>query len=156
MGTTDDGNCITCHGTLANVASTIESGSRVPWVGEPQCIKCHTGVSGLESGTTLYRHSEGHGNLYCSACHGSPHAMYPSRETRDNYQPDQYQGSTIKTIGSCGVCHDDSRGEGTGGEFTETHGGTNPETKNSCHVCHTVVPTTTSSWPHAYTWTNSN
>jgi hypothetical protein len=156
MGTTDDGNCTTCHGTMANVASTIESGNRVPWIGEPQCIKCHTGVSGLESGTALYRHSEGHGNLYCSACHGSPHAMYPSREAKDNFQPDQYQGSTIKTIGSCGVCHDDSRGEGSGGEFNETHGGTNPEHKNACHVCHTVVPSTTASWPHAYSWENSN
>lgn len=156
MGTTDDGNCSTCHGSMTNVASTIESGSRIPWAGEPQCIKCHTGISGLESGTALYRNSEGHGNLYCSACHGSPHAMYPSREAKDNYQPDQYQGTPIKSIGSCGVCHDNSRGEDEIDEFNEAHGGTNPEHRNACHICHTVVPSTTASWPHAYSWENTN
>ncbi len=156
MGSGSDGNCTNCHGDLAKVASTIESGGRVPWESEPKCVTCHTGVSGVETGTTLYQSSTGHGGLYCSACHGSPHAMFPSREAKDNYQPDQYQGSKVKTIGSCGVCHDDSRGEGSGGEFSEVHGGTNPETKNACYVCHTAITSNTSSWPHAYTWKNSN
>ncbi len=156
MGSTGDGNCITCHGDLVNVASTITSGSRVPWVNEPKCSTCHSDVTGVDTGSDLYRNSKGHGNAYCSACHGSPHAMFPSRETADNYQPNQYQGSKIKTIGSCGVCHDNSRGEGAGGEFTGTHGGTNPEHKNACHVCHTAITAVTSSWPHAYTWKNSN
>lgn len=156
MGTIGDGNCKACHIDMATLASTIESGSRIPWVNEPKCITCHTGVSGVETGTTLYRNSRGHGDLYCSACHGSPHAMFPSREAIDNHQPDQYQGSKIKTIGSCGVCHNDSRGEGSGGEFSEVHGGTNPETKNACFVCHTSITAQTASWPHAYTWKNSN
>jgi hypothetical protein len=155
MGTNTDGNCTTCHGDMANVASGIDNG-RVPWASEPKCVTCHTNVDGVETYTTLYRNSTGHGNLYCSACHGSPHAMYPSREAKDNYQPNQYMGSNIKTIGSCGVCHDNSRGEGAGDEFAETHGGTNPEHKNACHVCHTVVPSTTGSWPHSYTWENTN
>jgi hypothetical protein len=155
MGTTNDGNCISCHGDLANVASTIDNG-RVPWVTEPKCVTCHADISGVETNNALYRNSTGHGSIYCTACHGSPHAMYPSREAKDNYQPDHYQGSKIKTIGSCGVCHDDSRGEGVGGEFAQTHGGTNPEHKNACHVCHTVVSETTASWPHGYTWKNTN
>jgi hypothetical protein len=155
MGSNNDGNCTTCHGDMANVASTINSG-RVPWVTEPKCVTCHSSADGVETNDVLYRHSSGHGNLYCSACHGSPHAMYPSREAKDNYQPNQYMGSKIKSMGSCGVCHESSRGEGAGGEFSEVHGGTNPEHKNACHVCHTVIPTNTASWPHGYTWQNSN
>ena len=82
-------------------------------------------VTGVGTGTALYRDSRGHGGLYCSACHGSPHTMFPSREAMDNHQPDQYQGNKIKTIGSYGVCH-------------------------------TSITTQTASWPHAYTWNNSN
>lgn len=151
-----DGNCTGCHGDMANVAGTIASG-RIPWAGEPACATCHTGVTGVSTGNALYRKSQGHGNLYCSACHGSPHAMYPSRETADNYQSKQYQGFTsrIKTIGSCGVCHDNSRGEGAG-EFAEVHGGTNPEKIIGCRACHTSLSASTGDWPHAYTWKNSN
>jgi hypothetical protein len=155
MGTADDGNCTACHGDLANMALTIENG-RIPWVTEPKCVTCHTDVSGVETSDALYRNSTGHGNVYCTACHGSPHAMYPSREAKDNYQPDHYQGANIKTIGSCGVCHDNSRGEGSGGEFSETHGGKKPGVKNACHVCHTAISASTADWPHAYTWKNSN
>ncbi len=106
--TSSDGNCITCHGDMANVANSITNG-RIPWASEPACVTCHTGVTGVSTGTALYRNSKGHGDMYCSACHGSPHAMYPSREDADNYQPKQYQSSTkIKTIGSCGYCHSSS------------------------------------------------
>jgi hypothetical protein len=155
MGTSNDGNCTTCHGSLSDVASSIDNG-RIPWAQEPECVTCHSNTTGVQTINALYRHSEGHGNLYCSACHGSPHAMYPSREAKDNYQPIQYMGTKVKTIGSCGVCHDNSRGEGSGGEFSQVHGGPNPETKNTCYVCHTSISTTTSSWPHGYTWTNTN
>jgi hypothetical protein len=157
--TADNGNCTTCHGELAVVASSIASG-RVPWGSEPACSTCHTGVTGVSTGTELYKKSQGHGNMFCSACHGSPHAMVPSREASDNYQSKQYQGftSTIKTIGSCGVCHNDSRG-GSGanlGDFSEEHGGTNPSQKIGCHACHTSVPADAPNWPHAHTWNNSN
>jgi hypothetical protein len=155
--TAPDGNCTTCHGTLAQVASSIPS-PRIPWAVEPACSQCHTGVAGVATGAALYRDAPGHGGVYCAACHGSPHAMYPSRVSMDNYQPLQYQGFTgkVKTLGSCGMCHDNSRGEGVGGEFSETHGGTSPERKIGCHACHTTVPTDTSKWPHAYQWKNSN
>jgi hypothetical protein len=155
--TSDNGNCTTCHGDMANVASTIAEG-RIPWASEPACATCHTGVTGVSTGNALYRNSQGHGNLYCSACHGSPHAMYPSREESDNYQSKQYQGftSTVKSIGSCGVCHGDSRGEGSGGDFAEVHGGSSPEKVIGCRACHTSVPSNSSEWPHAYTWKNTN
>jgi len=154
-GNTTDGYCTNCHGDMANVASSINNG-RVPWASEPKCITCHSGVSGVETNSTLYRNSVGHGNIYCTACHGSPHAMYPSRQTTDNYQPNQYQGGKIKTIGSCGVCHDNSKGEGAGGEFSDTHGGVNPKKQNNCHVCHTAISSNTANLPHSYNWKNSN
>lgn len=155
--TSDDGSCTNCHGSMANVASTIAAG-RIPWASEPACASCHEDVTGVSTGTALYRNSQGHGSMYCSACHGSPHAMLPSSETSDNYQSKQYQGFTskIKTIGSCGVCHDSSRGENDSEEFAEVHGASNPEKIIGCRACHTSVPSSTASWPHAYTWKNSN
>jgi hypothetical protein len=157
MGT--DGNCVTCHGDMANVASTINSGTRIPWVKEPTCVTCHTGTDGVNTDTLLYRNARGHGQVYCAGCHGSPHAMYPAREASDNYQPNQYQPSAarVKTLGSCGACHDNSRGAGgDAGEYSEQHGGTSPSTSNGCNLCHTNVHTNTAQWPHAYTWKNSN
>ena len=155
--TSADGNCTECHGDMANVAGTIAAG-RVPWSGEPACSDCHTGVTGVTTGNALYRNSQGHGSIQCTACHGSPHAMYPTNIAKDDYQSKQYQGFTsrIKTIGSCGVCHDSSRGESNTGEFAEVHGGTNPEEIIGCRACHTSITSNTADWPHAYTWKNTN
>jgi hypothetical protein len=154
--TSADGNCTTCHGDMANVAQTIVNG-RIPWASEPNCVSCHPNVPGIDTGTALYRNSHGHGNLFCSACHGSPHAMVPSLVAKDNYQELQYQGSTrpVKSIGSCGVCHKSSRGDSEIKEFAEKHGGSAPHIKMVCHTCHTEVSTETAKWPHAYKWRNS-
>ncbi len=147
--TAQDGNCTACHGSMAQVASSIVSG-RVPWAQEPKCSQCHGGIQEVDTGTTLYRNAKGHGSLYCASCHSSPHAMVPSRVASDNHQALQYQGKE-KTIGSCGVCHGNSRGPGIS-EFGEVHGGANPDRRNACHVCHTAVSTNTGLWPHAFQW----
>jgi hypothetical protein len=155
---TADGNCTTCHGTLADVANSIPD-QRIPWVDEPKCANCHTGVADVNTGTTLYRNARGHGSLYCIACHGSPHAQIPAREPSDNYQALQYQDFTgrVKSLGSCGVCHASSRGEEEDiHEFAEKHGGFDPERVTGCNICHTAVPSTRALWPHSYQWTNSN
>jgi hypothetical protein len=154
--TSANGNCTACHGSMANVASTIGAG-RTPWVSEPKCVSCHKGVSGVDTGNVLYKNGHGHGNLFCSACHGSPHAMVPSLNVKDNYQEIQYQGSTrpVKSIGSCGVCHKSSRGDSNMGDFAEKHAGTSPEVKNACFTCHTGITTETAKWPHAYQWKDS-
>lgn len=153
--TATDGNCVMCHSGMAQVASSIPT--RLPWVNEPGCALCHD-AAGVATGAALYRNAKGHGDLYCASCHGSPHAMIPSLVARDNYQALQYQGSTgrVKSIGSCGVCHDSSRGEDEMQEFAEKHGGSQPDRRNGCHICHTTVTTETASWPHAFTWKNSN
>jgi len=159
--TAADGNCIACHGDMANVASSIDppptGTSRIPWVNEPKCVDCHSAaIPQVDTGITLYRNDQGHGNLYCAACHQSPHAMIPSRQDADNYQAVSYQGSP-KSIGSCGACHPEgSKGSPNFGDFVEAHGGTGYEEANACHVCHTVIPTPvdTAKWPHQFQWKN--
>jgi hypothetical protein len=151
--TAADGNCTNtnCHGSMANIAASIASGAKIPWATEPKCANCHIGIAEVDTGTTLYRNALGHGGMYCAGCHGSPHAMVPSRQASDNYQALQYQNSA-KTIGSCGVCHAGSKGAGLG-EFLGQHGSGRAST--ACNVCHTAITTTdTTKWPHQYQWKN--
>ncbi len=148
--TAADGHCTACHGEMQQVADSITTEGRVPWLTEPKCSDCHGSVHGTDTGSVLYRNATGHGGLYCAACHGSPHAMVPSREATDNHQVIQYQGA-VKTLGSCGACHHSSRGDGAS-EFGEEHGGSNPSRPSACNVCHVATPTDTSKWPHQYTW----
>lgn len=150
--TSDNGNCTTCHGTMAQVAETVDEG-RIPWVTEPTCVTCHPDIEGIDTGTSLYRNSQGHGGVNCTTCHGSPHSMMPSRVLSDNFASNKYQNfkGRIKSIGSCGACHRTSRGEGSE-EFGGVHGGANPEEYNACHTCHTQLSTDVSKWPHAFQW----
>ena len=151
--TAADGNCTTCHGSMANVASSIQNG-RTPWQNEPKCATCHTGVPGVDTGSQLYRNARGHGDLFCAACHGSPHAMIPTRLASDNYQAKQYQGKAV-AIGSCKACHHSNHGKGLG-EFLEEHG-PGDEHKSACNVCHTEVTTVnTDQWPHKFQWKARN
>ncbi len=152
------GNCTTCHGTLATVASSITSGSRAPWASEPKCVTCHntsnTGgaVAQVDTGSTLYRNSVGHSGVFCAACHGSPHSMTPSNQASDNYQPLQYQGAAM-AVGDCRSCHkhSTSRGGGSASNFAGEHGGSN---HSACAVCHTgfTNAANTANWPHQFQW----
>lgn len=95
--------CQDCHGSMLQVATSIEDGRR-PWLDEPRCGTCH-GANYAEEPNTLYRNSNnGHGGLYCSTCHNSPHAILPSREERDNRQVVALQGHA-GTLRDCTVCH---------------------------------------------------
>ena len=95
--------CQDCHGDLAQVSSSIEDQGRIPWMDEPACSTCHTAQYGEPAGQ-LFRLSTGHGGLYCSACHGSPHAIFPSREATDNIDMISLQGHA-GTLSDCTVCH---------------------------------------------------
>lgn len=57
------------------------------------------------NGVSLYRYSTGHGDMQCSACHGSTHAIYPSSHAADNLQSISVQGHE-GTIAECTACHD--------------------------------------------------
>lgn len=149
--TASNGNCTTCHGSIRQIAYSIISSSRIPWVHEPKCASCHGGVAEVDTADTLYRNAKGHGSVYCAGCHGSPHAMVPSRESKDNYQAMQYQGAA-KSISSCGGCHNGSRVSGSS-DFLSTHG--NGSTPSACNVCHTgITSADMSKWPHQYQWHN--
>jgi hypothetical protein len=96
--------CQDCHGTVANIASSISLGRR-PWLDEPSCgdSSCHGGTFAEETGK-MFKQSRGHGKLFCSACHGSPHAILPSREANDNIQSIRLQGIAAP-MRDCRVCH---------------------------------------------------
>lgn len=95
--------CQDCHGSMDHVASTIEHDGRIPWVDEPACRTCHTSAYGEPVGTR-YRDARGHGGVMCTGCHNSPHAIFPSREARDNDVVVDLQGHA-GTLSDCTVCH---------------------------------------------------
>ncbi len=96
--------CQDCHGSVSNVALTIENG-REAWLQEPDCGTnyCHGSNHASEPGK-LYRNSKGHSSLYCSACHNSPHAIMPTSQPNDNVQNINLQGHK-GTLSKCSVCH---------------------------------------------------
>lgn len=111
VGWLEQPNCQACHtGTATDNNGQIryldayDGGSlRVP-VNPTFATSPDTPAAGF----SLYRFSEGHGDLQCSACHGSPHAIYPSFHQNDNLQNQDLQGQG-GTLGDCSVCHADSQ-----------------------------------------------
>jgi hypothetical protein len=96
--------CQDCHGSVSNVGQTISDG-RQAWLEEPDCgiVACHGPVYAPEPGK-LFRNSTGHSGLFCSVCHGSPHAILPTNNANDNIQNLTLQGYT-GTLNKCIVCH---------------------------------------------------
>jgi len=117
--------CSSCHGTLSYAGNP----ARNPWLIEPSCQLCHqnsqrytttfdssgnwravtdqtfaTNQNVPIAGSDLYRYSSGHGSVFCSACHGSPHAEYPTLQANDSVYPQKLQGYVAK-ITECSVCH---------------------------------------------------
>ena len=118
--------CASCHGNVSYVGS---KSTRNPWLIEPACQMCHntsqrytttfdatgtwrqttdqtfaTNPNVPIPGADLYRFSTGHGGVFCSGCHGSPHAEYPSLKGNDNVYPIKLQGYAAK-ITECATCH---------------------------------------------------
>ncbi|MFO0941495.1 MAG: hypothetical protein U0930_12095 [Pirellulales bacterium] len=95
--------CVDCHGDM----SAVSAPSRTPWVSEPTCGSCHKKMKPefqFEEPGKLFKDSHGHGNVHCSACHGSPHAIGPAVTAADNLQAIERQGHA-GTISKCTVCH---------------------------------------------------
>lgn len=111
-------SCTNCHGGMKQVSESIHNGRR-PWIDEPNCGSCH-GAEYAEEQGQLYRNSKGHGGLFCTTCHGSPHAIVPSREENDNLQNYNLQGYA-GTLSDCKVCHTTNpTGPGPHGIYAET------------------------------------
>jgi hypothetical protein len=117
--------CSSCHGNLTYASNP----ARNPWLVEPSCQLCHqnsqryttafdnsgnwrpvtdqtfaTNPNVPINGSDLYRFSSGHGKVFCSACHGSPHAEFPTLQANDSVYPNYLQGYVAK-ITECSVCH---------------------------------------------------
>jgi hypothetical protein len=101
MSTNEGMTCINCHGGMSKVASNPN-----PWLNEPRCDTCHDSGS-FNQDHALYRFSKGHGDLYCSACHDSTHAIAPSREAADSLKFIALQGEN-GPLEKCSVCHTSS------------------------------------------------
>jgi len=91
-------DCISCHGTLAQVAQNPN-----PWLNEPRCDNCHSSGNFYQD-QPLYRFSKAHGGIYCEACHDSTHAIAPSTQPRDAIKFIALQGHA-GTLDTCTVCH---------------------------------------------------
>jgi len=117
--------CFDCHGNLTRVGQLNRDG----WLDEPACQMCHntsqrylttfdqngqwrqtsdttfaTNPNQPLQGKSLYRFSSGHGNVYCSGCHGSQHAEYPTLQANDNVYSQLIQTYTGK-LTECSICH---------------------------------------------------
>ena len=104
------------------VASVDLVAPRAPWVNQPDCLNCHVDFQAPESDTTFnlwtadadglfQRRTDETGRLFCAACHGSPHGLYPADNPYgshvDALQPLQYQLNRLP-LGSnrnCALCH---------------------------------------------------
>jgi hypothetical protein len=63
----------------------------------------------------LYRVSKGHEDVFCEACHGATHGIWPNKNpaANDNVAAMQLQGHT-GTISECSTCHDPRAFEDSG------------------------------------------
>ncbi len=92
-------DCLDCHGGMNNVSQNSD-----PWLNEPRCDNAACHGSAYQQDQALYRMSKGHGDVYCAACHDSPHAIAPSREANDAIKFIDLQGYN-DTLEVCTVCH---------------------------------------------------
>lgn len=92
-------SCPNCHGGMEQVGAE----GRDYWLQEPDCGQCHMYAANPDA---LYRHSTGHGGVYCEACHGSTHAELPSSLAADNDQAIRLQGYA-GALNECWICHTD-------------------------------------------------
>ncbi|MEN6587560.1 MAG: hypothetical protein ABFE02_16085 [Sulfuricella sp.] len=160
-------NCQSCHGRISKVGAATRSG----WLNEPTCQACHhdskrelsavdtqgnlltwsdarfaTAPNKPSAGFSLYRFSTGHGNLQCSACHGSTHAEFPTSEPNDNLQSIALQGYA-GTVHECTVCHATVPNTANGGPHgmhsigsawvgNHEHSAETASQRASCAYCH--------------------
>jgi hypothetical protein len=98
----------------------------------------------------LYRVSTGHEGIFCEACHGSTHGIWPNRNpnANDNVTAMQLQGHR-GTISECSTCHEGDLGNTLDGphgmhpvgdtSFSNGgHEGLAERNSDACRACHGV------------------
>ncbi|PUB87902.1 MAG: cytochrome C [gamma proteobacterium symbiont of Ctena orbiculata] len=96
----------------------------------------------------LYRVSVGHEGVFCEACHGSTHGIWPNKNelANDNVAANQLQGHK-GTIVECSTCHEGDLGNTLGGphgmhpvgatRFADGgHAGLVERQSDQCKACH--------------------
>ncbi|HEX5052237.1 MAG TPA: Ig-like domain-containing protein [Planctomycetota bacterium] len=108
VGWLEEPNCQNCHtGDAVQNAGAIRFDHAFDAPGHLRTTtnqRFATDPDAPQTGFSLYRFSTGHGELECSACHGSPHAIWPANEDNDNVQSIAAQGHK-GTIVECSTCH---------------------------------------------------
>lgn len=108
IGWLDQIGCQNCHtGSATHNSGQIRYLSAFDGAGQPRAAAdplFATTPDVPAPGFSLYRFSSGHGGLQCSACHGPPHAIYPTDFENDNLQMMQLQGHP-GSLTDCNVCH---------------------------------------------------
>jgi len=149
VGWLEEPNCQNCHtgDAVANAgAIRFDHAFSAPGVLRPTTnTRFATTPDSPQAGFSLYRFSVGHGGLECSACHGSPHAIWPSTENNDNLQSIAAQGH-VGTIVECSSCHSglqDTQWQGphgmhpTGNSWVDHHGDAAEQVGvAACRTCH--------------------
>jgi len=157
--------CADCHGNT----SFVGTAGRAGWLTEPACQMCHekglrytkafdspghwrvatdqtfaTNPDVPMKGFDLYRFSTGHGKMYCSSCHGSQHAEFPTSQRNDNLYSIALQGYKGH-IRECTVCHNPVPVSKTGGphgvhtvgqKWVDVHGNFAQGHQKDCKYCH--------------------
>lgn len=107
-GWLEEPNCQACHtGDAVNNAGAIRFTSVFTSSNTMRTVtnqRFATMPDVPATGYSLYRFSQGHGGLYCEACHNSTHAEFPSADTNDNIMTTQNQGH-IGMLAECDSCH---------------------------------------------------
>jgi len=119
VGWLDQPSCQNCHsGDAVTNSGAIRYTSVFDATGSPRTPASDVFATDADvpsQGWDLYRFSTGHGDLQCSACHGPPHAIYPTENPNDNVQNELLQGHE-GTLTDCNACHDGrTRAQSLGG-----------------------------------------
>jgi hypothetical protein len=148
-GWLDEPNCQSCHtGTATSNNGQIRYTSSFSAPGTPRVAVSQVFATNADTpapGKSLFRFSKGHGNLQCSACHGSTHAEFPSSHGNDNLASIQHQGHEGMLV-ECTACHTAmpntvSGGphglHPVGGTWVQDHQGAAEDGGSSpCRACH--------------------
>ena len=144
-GWLDEPNCQACHtGDAVTNSGQIRYDNAYASPGVlrvPVNRRFATNSNAPSASHSLFRFSKGHGGLYCSACHGSTHAEFPTAFRNDNVASLQRQGH-VGQVSECSACHATTPNTTTNGphgmhSLNWVSGHKNPgKTSANCKACH--------------------